>query len=1050
MKKIRGMEALKRVVFLGIILGGVSLAIPLQARAASTCSDCHGMPPIDAPYRNITTGGFKGNHQTHQPAVATPVNCAVCHAGSNMYTEGHRNGIIEMTQNLNSSPVPALYSKGVFFNQTTIPVMGTCANVNCHFEAVTTPWGSAPLTSPAGCNACHGNPPSDGNHPGIAGAGKKHGDYYGTTTASCVKCHPDHSTAAKPFAHATSAGKRGLLLRFTAAPNTGGSYSKTTNLAYPNYLPSQTPAANRNGTCANMFCHSDGTGGAPKVAAVWGGTLPADCSGCHGSNATSAVVVTTGLHAQHVNNAAVLGTNNSCAACHGTTVGAGSDRTVTTLGNHLNSSVNVSFSGGGTYNATAKSCSTTVCHAAGKATAPQPAAPSWTGPAMGCNGCHGRSNATGTPDYANGGAGVPLANSHAKHVSSAADCDACHTNTTTSGTAIKAGSTLHTNGPIEVTFNTAKAGASATWTAGTKTCANTYCHGTSLTGGTVKSPVWGATLTGCGTCHGYPPATTSGVHTGVTATQCINCHPHVNAAGTGFTDATKHINYVIDAAGGDCITCHGSVQNVVRRTVTGPSGDFVKTSHHVTNGTTTQIVNVNACIVCHGDLLASRSHPNGLPADPQVDLMDPDTGAFVANTAAGVEQVCSKCHDAGGATRAGLPSGSTATQPFNTAGDNRTPVNIGWTAGTMAHSAGNACLNCHDNSHGSANAKMTRFVYNAADTVSTATNFCYNCHGNTVANGAVNAVKTTFDTTYGHNNIKCQDCHGVHQAKAGNHTAGSTTLAGVLNGVAGRSVTWSAVSTWPSTSNATFTAITQVTMEYQVCFKSGCHAGTGFAAGGAGALAMTDLAVEFNPNNASRHPIGTALATGARLTAAKLAGGWAPGAIMTCTDCHATDSSGQKGPHGSSVKWMLTGTTKAWPYITAAANGTADTVATNFYTLATTGTQAYNANPTAANGLFCRNCHPILDTNTYHVSSATKRTSHRNFNMACVNCHIRVPHGGKIGRLLLTPNAPARYKANGNGTYSGSNTITKMPAQGGAINAFSCSGGEHTGGTQAW
>jgi hypothetical protein len=35
--------------------------------------------------------------------------------------------------------------------------------------------------------------------------------------------------------------------------------------------------------------------------------------------------------------------------------------------------------------------------------------------------------------------------------------------------------------------------------------------------------------------------------------------------------------------------------------------------------------------------------------------------------------------------------------------------------------------------------------------------------------------------------------------------------------------------------------------------------------------------------------------------------------------------------------------------------------------------------------------------------------------MTCVSCHIRVPHGGKISRLLQTTNAPARYHSNGNG-----------------------------------
>ena len=134
-------------------------------------------------------------------------------------------------------------------------------------------------------------------------------------------------------------------------------------------------------------------------------------------------------------------------------------------------------------------------------------------------------------------------------------------------------------------FNAAKAGATATWTAGTKTCANTYCHGSTLTGGTTKNPVWGATLTGCGTCHGFPPAT--GSHTGVTATQCVNCHTHVNATGTGFTNAALHINGTIDAAGGgDCVSCHGALQGTGTRRVVGT--DTILASRHIVATTINQ------------------------------------------------------------------------------------------------------------------------------------------------------------------------------------------------------------------------------------------------------------------------------------------------------------------------------------------------------------------------------------------------------------------------------------------------------------------------------
>src|SRR6185369_4451974 len=116
MKRERGTSDFKRTVFSWICSLGLLFAASSPALAASTCSDCHGMPPIDAAYRNITTGGFKGSHQTHQPAVAVPVNCAACHAGSGSYLADHMNGKIDLSSNINNSPLAATYSKGVFFN----------------------------------------------------------------------------------------------------------------------------------------------------------------------------------------------------------------------------------------------------------------------------------------------------------------------------------------------------------------------------------------------------------------------------------------------------------------------------------------------------------------------------------------------------------------------------------------------------------------------------------------------------------------------------------------------------------------------------------------------------------------------------------------------------------------------------------------------------------------------------------------------------------------------------------------------------------------------
>ena len=137
---------------------------------------------------------------------------------------------------------------------------------------------------------------------------------------------------------------------------------------------------------------------------------------------------------------------------------------------------------------------------------------------------------------------------------------------------------------------------------------------------------------------------------------------------------------------------------------------------------------------------------------------------------------------------------------------------------------------------------------------------------------------------------------------------------------------------------------------------------------------------------------------------------------MTCSSCHDT-AGGASGPHGASVKWMLSGVRKAWPFNSAASNGaaTGTTWKLNDY--------AVDTNGTTDNGLFCRNCH------TPHATAASRNWAHRYFtsgqhssfatatNGACVSCHIRVPHGGKVDRLLRPATAAvlSRYAPNGAG-----------------------------------
>ena len=570
MKSYRRLGWSKPRVIAWLMTLGVALCFGATAQAAPQydldCAACHTMPPLDSVsgLRVPATGATKGNHQSH--ADATAVSCSKCHGpGALSYPTGHRSKSIEVSGNINGSATGS-YSRG-FFNQTSIPPapLGTCSNVNCHFERITPTWGSPLLVNVTDCNQCHGASPSAGHPTG----GSKHGIYYGTGTASCLKCHPDHTAEAKPFAHATSVTSRGISVRFTAAPNSGGSYSGPTN----DFLPSQ---SNSFGTCSGIYCHSDGTSlNGPytvNTAPSWGGAT-LGCNGCHGGPASLGSPIATGKHQAHINNAATLGSNYGCADCHAKT--ASGDAAISTVANHVNTFLDYSgVRAGRSSTYSAGSCSAAYCHTSGKkgkagmVGSIEPGAPSWSGAALGCNGCHGAQSTptagvafnavAGEPNYTSGAAGAANANSHQKHVAAAgaSTCANCHSKTTTTGTALIAGS-QHTDGFINYTAGNGKSFGRG---AG-KTCSNVSCHGGNGIVAAVADAQWGATLN-CNGCHGGPAALGTnilvsgkhGQHTdqaGVIGDNlgCADCHAKTVSSNTTVSDSAKHLNAFLDYSG---------------------------------------------------------------------------------------------------------------------------------------------------------------------------------------------------------------------------------------------------------------------------------------------------------------------------------------------------------------------------------------------------------------------------------------------------------------------------------------------------------------------
>ncbi|MBT1075394.1 CxxxxCH/CxxCH domain c-type cytochrome [Geobacter grbiciae] len=552
---------------------------PVHAGTITSCSGCHGMPPADAAFRNISTGGFAGNHGTHLSSPASAGDCTRCHNNSG-YLNSHRDGKIQMAPNINTSPASGggLYkvsgSAVTFRNQTSIPVPGSCSNVNCHFEAATPLWGSTAFTSPADCNKCHGAPPNGGTS-GAAGSHSRHDQYY-AGAANCQKCHSNNTT----FQHATSAGHRNLNISFSAAPNNGsGAYSGPLN----DYLPSQT---NGFGTCTSLYCHSNGQKSMGNFSTVtvptWGTPLPANCTGCHRSNNASGNAMATGSHKRHVGTDSQGYSNNiACAKCHAATVNGTMAIADTTA--HVNAKVNIKFNSlttavNGTYGGQATpfakdpgtaygQCNNVYCHSNVQndggvgITYRQP---TWGNAASGtCGTCHGGGNHFMEADIATG--------SHTKHLSSTATpytmatrCIVCHNVgglpfNGSCNNSCHSGLSRHTDGKIDLAFPS-NFGATAVYNGnprpgnGYSTCSNVNCHYSTTT------PAWGtSTPINCLGCHTLAVLLASGAHAKhisatasptmynytanrSTATEydfgCSNCHP-VTATG-------NHYNSVID------------------------------------------------------------------------------------------------------------------------------------------------------------------------------------------------------------------------------------------------------------------------------------------------------------------------------------------------------------------------------------------------------------------------------------------------------------------------------------------------------------------------
>ncbi|MBI1922305.1 MAG: CxxxxCH/CxxCH domain-containing protein [Geobacter sp.] len=463
----------------------------------------------------------------------------------------------------------------------------------------------------AGCDTCHGNPPTTNNtdnsnntglvwnsNPTGATSPSNAGGHlvHNNKGYSCNACHAAYTTSPM--------GNNFIEMGFNFfGANRGGTFTGYTSPASPYTFKTNNPGTtvlrrnNYNNTCANLYCHGGGDSQSGKAALAggtittpsWVGASQAICGTCHGVTAAAVDAGFDNSHKKHAGTAAAGNLQRGCSTCHGTI----------TNNNHVDGKVfwNLStadpkigasatyrgYSSGDTGanslapSATFGQCLSIYCHSNGRRTVQGPAteAPTWrtalTGSAT-CSSCHkGAVGAT---------FGVMTSGNHTAHVNNAAvnganyTCDACHYKTVAAGTnaTLKqySGVIYHVNKSINVSFTALNTGATP-YNNGPN-CGALYCHsdGNRNSGSRAyTNPSWSGAAIACNGCHGtgngqgYPDHGNAGAgaagsnshqkHVASSGINCYECHWKTthNDSTIYYNFSTAHLNGTGYAAGRD-------------------------------------------------------------------------------------------------------------------------------------------------------------------------------------------------------------------------------------------------------------------------------------------------------------------------------------------------------------------------------------------------------------------------------------------------------------------------------------------------------------------
>jgi predicted CxxxxCH...CXXCH cytochrome family protein len=361
-----------------------------------------------------------------------------------------------------------------------------------------------------------------------------------------------------------------------------------------------------------------------------------------------------------------------------------------------------------------------------------------------CDSCHGGGGDPAPPTDTAGSAATTSrgVGAHQPHLASSnwrkqIECSTCHLVPATNGAVGHADTPL----PAELTFTQLATG--TTWNG--STCSNSYCHGSTMAGGSI--PQWtlvDGTQGACGSCHGLPPPAPHPA-----ATDCESCHGEVIAAGLNFTSPALHIDGILQV---DSVHPAGWAEGAMHGTEfnnNGPASCATASCHGTTLTGGASNVSCESChsswktdcVFCHG----GTDNPTGAPPLSLLDQTSRNIAAVGAHTAhveAGATHVayqCNNCHI----------EPSSAVSPGHIEGSPGAEVNFSSLNGAAVYS-GTTCSNlyCHGNGRGN----------NGTETwTGNPTLGCGSCHGD------LNNRTGMSGDHNGHigDGATCVDCHAT-------------------------------------------------------------------------------------------------------------------------------------------------------------------------------------------------------------------------------------------------------------------------------------------------